>query len=140
MLSEAEQLETAALYFDLALSSVMMYLSLVSGYVAIAYFVGARLNKGQVIFVTMIFITFALFTGWGSSGFFFVAEYFYRNAESYQYFPTDEWIPAYIVVSFVEIMGIIIALIFMRDVRRKALPSGFTEKQDQTATENSLEN
>ncbi len=119
-MSEAEQLETAALYFDLALSCVMLYLSLVSGYLGVAHFVGARLRKGQVIFITSIFVAFALFATWGSSGFFLVAEYFYRNAESYQYFPTDEWIPAYVIVSVVEALGILVSLIFMRDIRLKA--------------------
>jgi hypothetical protein len=121
MLTEAEQLETAALYFDLALSSVVLYLSLVSGYLVIAYAVGTRLNKGQAIFVTSIFVMFAAFTAWGSAGFFLVAEHFYRNAESYQYFPTDEWIPAYVIVTVVEVLGVVGSLIFMRNVRARAI-------------------
>lgn len=52
---------------DMGIQALMLYLTVSSGYLIVAYLVGSKLTKAQVIFVSTLFFVFALYALWGVS-------------------------------------------------------------------------
>ncbi len=103
---------------ELAMTAMMFYLSVVTGFLVAAYIAGKNFTRSQSIFVSSLFAIFALFALWGSVGYFYLgAEY----AELYDVPLVAQARPLgikpYYVVGLLEFVGIIGALKFMWDVR-----------------------
>jgi hypothetical protein len=58
-MTEYEFADLSLTFIESAVSSSMMYLTLVSGYLLAAYAIGAHLTKSQVTFVSVLFFVFA---------------------------------------------------------------------------------
>jgi hypothetical protein len=103
---------------ELAMTAMMFYLSIVTGFLVAAYIAGKNFTRSQSIFVSSLFAIFALFALWGSVGYFYLgAEYvaLYDAPLVIQSRPLG--IKPYYVIGLLEFVGIIAALKFMWDVR-----------------------
>ena len=59
-MTEAELIEALMAAQDLAGSSISLYLTTVTAYLLVAYFVGASLDRVQTIIISILFIVFAV--------------------------------------------------------------------------------
>ena len=95
-----------------ALTTVAIYLTVVSGYLAAAYLAGSNLRRSQLLIISCLFVTFALVITYSTYSFVagaaFTAERF--GIPSYR-------IPGLVMVT-AECIGIISALKFMIDIRK----------------------
>ena len=103
--------------------AMLFYLTVVSGYLVVAYLIGAHLARSQAVFISCLFIMFALYALWG------VTEYWTSAEEARQallavgaldgvalnHLGVNAAIPALPM----GLLGIAGSLIFMWDVRRK---------------------
>ena len=74
-MSEAEILELIAIYTTNALTSLTVYVSFTFGYLTVAYFVGSKLSRFQVIATSSIYIVSAfgmMFSTVGIGAIFFI--------------------------------------------------------------------
>ena len=118
-MTESELIESAALFYQLAIAAMVFYLSVVTGYLIAAHLVGAKLARSQAILVTCLFVFFALFSVWGSVAFFMIGSHFYHEAETSKLFLSKQWVPAYAVIGTGELLGVIASLHFMHNLRKK---------------------
>lgn len=95
--------------------AVTVYLTVLSGYLAVAYLVGAKLTRTQLVTITALFVAFALLFSFGSFGF-FLAGVGFRASDSELAFPFVRYLPTTTFV--LEILGIIAAIKFMTDIRK----------------------
>ena len=65
-MSEAELLEHYWNGQEMAIESFLAYMTILSGYLVAAFFVGERLSKPQTLIVNTGFIIFTLFAIWGA--------------------------------------------------------------------------
>ena len=103
-------------YMQAGMMATTVYLTVVTGYLIVAYLVGAKLTQSQLVTISILFVAFALLFAYGSfefygSGFSMVAE------RPGRLFPATQYIP--IVTFFIELAGIVAALRFMVDIRNK---------------------
>ena len=59
-MTEAELIEAAMALSESAGSAVTLYLTTISAYLLVAYFVGAKLDRLQTIIISVLFVVFAL--------------------------------------------------------------------------------
>jgi hypothetical protein len=73
-MSEYEVASIVGDFISYAIASLTVFLSMLTGYILIAYKLGDSLTKSQNIAITSIFVSFALFMAMGTSVFFFAVE------------------------------------------------------------------
>jgi hypothetical protein len=115
VMSEFEELEAIIGLHDIAMSSMMYYLSIMSGYLIVAYAVGRSLTRTQVIFITTLFVVFAIFAVWSTVGHMANARKIQWQSEAAR--PLVTWIEPHALVLFMQVLGIVGALKFMWDIR-----------------------
>ena len=67
-MSEAELTESAALFFNLALSGIALYVTVCSGFLVTAYLVGAKITRTQVLIISSLFVFVAALMAYGVFG------------------------------------------------------------------------
>lgn len=95
-----------------------LYITIVFGYLVVAYMAGAKLLRSQVVIVNSLFILFTLLVKLGEHGAFTRAA-FLHNFISPEYTPThpDSLQIAASVTYLVGIIGVVASLIFMWLIR-----------------------
>ncbi len=111
---------------DVGLAAFMVYLTVVSGYLVVAYLVGAQLDRSQAVFISCVFVMFASYALWG------VAEYWTSAEEARQALLELDalekvalnhlGVNAAVLAVPMLLLGIVGSLVFMWDVRRKTSP------------------
>ncbi|NIV17840.1 MAG: hypothetical protein GWN47_05390 [Woeseiaceae bacterium] len=103
---------------ELAMGAMVFYLSIVSGYLVVAYLAGKNLTKSQAIFISSLFTVFALFALWGS------VAYFYMGSQYTEHFTVPLvsqtrpfGVRPFYIIGTLQFIGIIASLRFMWDVR-----------------------
>ena len=109
---------------EMGVNALMLYLTVISGYLVVAFVVGAQLSRAQARFVSGVFVVFACYALWGVGQYWWSGDMARVVLESG---PMGEHIelnalemnPAKIALpmGFIGIAG---ALKFMWDVRRQA--------------------
>ncbi|MFT4816339.1 MAG: hypothetical protein ACI80L_001165 [Pseudohongiellaceae bacterium] len=108
-------------YTALAEASMMaatVYLSVLTAYLFTAYSVGAKLSLFQYIFVSALFVAFGSVFAFGTWGLMNAATNLYASTSD---FGNSGGLQPYLasIVVFCEAAGIIGALMFASDIRRK---------------------
>jgi len=106
----------------MGVNALLLYLTVISGYLVAAFVVGAKLTRGQARFVSALFVVFATYALWGVGQYWSTGDMARVVLESGQmgehvrlnYFDLN---PAVIAVPM-GIAGILGALKFMWDVRQ----------------------
>lgn len=119
-MSEAELATSAALFFDLAVSAIALYVTICSGFLATAYLVGSKITRSQTFIISGLFVFVASLMTYGVFGWFWRA--FLYNQLLFKldpnYLPTSGGTPmAGWVLSGIMAIGIFACLKFMWDVR-----------------------
>lgn len=107
---------------EMGVNSMMVYLTVISGYLVVAYLAGSELTRTQNIFISTIFVVFASFATWGLVSYFWVGEQLRRILEAGGIDPTVVLNPVgvnpAVIAAQMMVAGIFGALRFMWDVRR----------------------
>ena len=97
-----------------------LYLSLISGYLVVAFLAGAQLNRRQLRLVNAIFTLASLFFLFSTMSTWFAGLSFYLEAASQQWSAQLYITAAFnIVLSVAMLVGIFASVQFMRDVRQQ---------------------
>lgn len=107
-------------YTALAESTMMaitVYLTVLTAYLIAAYSVGSKLTTAQSIFISVLFVMFASVFGWTAWAFMTGAVNFYESRSGLGDGGLQQYIPS--IIGFCETAGIIGAISFMLDIRRK---------------------
>jgi hypothetical protein len=59
---------------ETGIESMTLYLSVISGYLLVAYFVGAKLTRSQAMFISSIFAVFAIYALWGVAQYWWIGD------------------------------------------------------------------
>ncbi len=99
------------------MNAVTLYLSVVSAYLVVVYFVGGKLSKFQALLATSLFVVFASFFTLGAFGFFTAAHKLTVRFGPALDFPIVSagygW-----VIACAQTLGILGALVFMVQERK----------------------
>ncbi|MGR8949750.1 MAG: hypothetical protein ACU84Q_17040 [Gammaproteobacteria bacterium] len=116
-MNEEQLLAATAAFSELAIEAVMLYLTLVTGYLIVAHIAGANLNSRQLYLINSLFAIFGLFCIWGSVGYFSYASYFWTQTPTYEIFRDEQWLSPNSVIGTIELLGIMASLNYMREIR-----------------------
>jgi hypothetical protein len=121
-MSEADLAESFWNAQEMGVNALMVYMTVISGYLVVAYLVGADLTVNQSRFISALFVVFALFSLWGVVQYWWTGEQIRRFLDS-----TDlarvatlnalDLNPA-LIGGPMGLAGIVGALRFMADVRK----------------------
>lgn len=113
-MEQSSTLQDVLSAFELGIMSATVYLTVVSGYLIVAYTAGANLNRTQLIIVSALFIVFAVLFAWGTYGFFDLGFKIVDPSLSIGF--TETYLP--IVLFLAQLVGVVAALRFMSDIRK----------------------
>ena len=122
-----EWYEMSYLAYANAVDNFAMILTMASGYLIVAYLVGAKLTRTQVLSVNLVFVPamlFFMFLAWG-----FTADGVLARAQASEMVLELGAMPAameqpFAILALLVCLGIfVICLKFMRDVRRDSPPA-----------------
>lgn len=117
-MSESETIGAMTEYFSLVADMLSLYLSATTGYLIIAYLVGFKLTRPQLVIVSGLYLSFALIAtylavGYGFRGIHYAETLRELNAETPVYSTTV--VPS--TLAAVLLLGVAASLKFMWDVR-----------------------
>ncbi len=110
---EAAQIEAWTSLSTVAMTSVTIYLTVVSGYLVVAYTAGRNLTKLQLIVISAIFVLFSLFFTAGAN------IHFTKATEYAEAIGVYTGVGVARTIFIAQIAGIIAALVFMYSSRKK---------------------
>jgi len=100
---------------NLSLAFMTLYISVVTGYLVVAYLVGSKLTKSQSAFITVLFVVFSIHFTLSSFGAFEMA-----YATQQEFLPDAKYGPAAMLnrgLAIFQLAGVLGCLKFMWDVR-----------------------
>ncbi len=108
---------------EMGVQALMLYITVTSGYLIVAYLIGAQLTKSQVLFVSALFVVFALYSLWGvgqywTSGYLTDLAFREHNPTDYIELNHVGLNPAIISLPM-GLLGILGSIKFMWDVRKR---------------------
>ena len=120
-MTEAETLELVSLYYGNAIDAFTIYISFTFAYLTVAYFIGEKLTRFQVIVVSGLYLIAALSTTFGSIMPMLAWGELLSSRETlldkFQLWDGSTWVFNMCVIF---IGGIIVSFYFMFDIRSKA--------------------
>lgn len=117
-LSESELIEAMGTYYDLVGDMLSLYLTITSGFLIVAYLVGIKLTRTQLVIVSGLYLAFAivasyLAVGYGLRGLFYAEQLAILSPST----PLGATLVVPIIMGTVLLVGIFASLKFMWDVR-----------------------
>ena len=117
-MTEYELVDVLISYNTAAMSALALYLTTVSGYLIVAYLAGKNLTASQTVIVSVLFIVFALFFGYGAVGYLrrglLMADEL-RTINPGEFFGVAPWLV--FLAAGLCFAGILASLRFMWDIR-----------------------
>lgn len=117
-MTEADLQELTTMMTAAAMSSVSIYLSILSAFLVVAFMVGSQLTRSQAFVVSKLFLLGALFFTYATTGTFIrqssIVDRLAEIAPDETYF-VSEWVA--LTIGFIQLLGILACLKFMWDVR-----------------------
>jgi hypothetical protein len=105
-----------------AIATISLYFTILTAYLIAAFFIGAKLTKSETVMISIVFIAAALFFAFLSNAFLFRHMYFLDRLAQIE---TDTvhfvGVPMIVVVTTIKLLGILIGLKFMWDVRQRKI-------------------
>lgn len=108
---------------EMGVQALMLYVTVTSGYLIVAYLVGAQLTRSQVLFVSALFVVFALYSLWGVTQYWtsgYLTDLAFKEHIPHEYIELNRvgLNPALISLPM-GILGILGSVKFMWDLRKK---------------------
>ncbi len=117
-MAEAEIWELILISQGNSSATLGIYLSMVSGYLIIAYLVGAKLSRSQVLTINVLFLTSGLLTTISTYAFLARAAFLLQFTSKEYTSPASIFIPvADVAAGLVLFLGLLACLKFMWDIR-----------------------
>jgi len=121
-MTESEIITLMLQSLDASFTTVTLYLSVISGYLIVAYLAGGSLTKSQVSLVNILFVVFSLFFAYATLMNFFLADMFSTNwadttGNTFVEETSDFDLGFIITFALILVVGILASLKFMWDVR-----------------------
>ena len=118
-MSEGEIVEAITSYYDLVISLMGLYITVVSAYLIVAYLAGSKLTTSQIFIINVLFVVMSGVTTYGAYGFLRRAFEYIEMQNALNPNLTSYATPILaIVLPALMLGGIIAALKFMGDVKR----------------------
>jgi hypothetical protein len=116
-MSEAELWGLIVEYNDSLMAAMSLYLTILSGYLIVAYLAGGKLTSTQCTIITIAFVLSALLFTWAVRGYGYRAIFLIgkTSQEFHTWQMMDE--PSLLFILAIMVGGVIAALKFMWDVR-----------------------
>ena len=119
-MDSADVIESITALADTAFTALGLFLTILSGYLVVAYIIGSQLSRAQVTFINTLFVIFSIVTSLGTLGYFtfqaLVIEIFGENLAG----PTIVLHVFNFLVFLIQVAAIVGALVFMRSIRKTA--------------------
>jgi hypothetical protein len=107
-----EQIQTLTELGVAGLTAMTIYLTVVSGYLIVAYLAGDKLTTSQLVIVSSLFVVAALYLTFTTNNMFLAAKGYAASVE----IPYPAWTDS--VMLILQLAGIIASLKFMLDARK----------------------
>jgi len=118
--TEPELIEAGTSQLEAGMFGISIYLSVVSGYLVVAYIAGRKLAQFQLFTISVLFVTFSFFASFGSFGLIRGAVNAFSGIEgSVDTMMSVIYLTIPYVILFVQILGIGLSLKFMLDQRKE---------------------
>ena len=122
---------------ELAYTTLGMFITVVSGFLVMTFFVGAQLKKAQSAVVICIYLAFACFTMWGTFIAMAIADTFdpakfglVRLSHFHGRLPSDSTIKYHHILSLIQLAIVAASLWFFFDIRRNAKRPSRTDTKE----------
>ena len=120
-MNESEIVEAFMTSQAIGMSSMVIYLTLVSGYLIVAYSVGERLRGSQALFISALFVLFSSFSIWGAIAYFYLGDVYGMQSDTVPYgVIRPDYLSPPVVIGVVEVLGVVGCLNFMYAIRRRS--------------------
>ena len=117
--TEPELIEAGTSMVEAGMFGISIYLSVVSGYLVVAYIAGQQLSRFQLFTISVLFVTFSFFAAFGSFGLIRGAVNAFSGIEdSVGIVMNAVNLSIPYAILFVQILGIVLSLKFMLDQRK----------------------
>ena len=118
--TEPDLIAAGTSLLEAGMFGISIYLTVVSGYLVVAYIAGRDLGRFQLFTISMLFVTFSFFASFGSFGLIRGAVNAFAGIDA-GFGPTARatFLALPLAILFVQVVGIGLSLKFMMD-RRKA--------------------
>jgi hypothetical protein len=121
-MTEYELVDATASMAMGAMGAISLYLTTLTAYIIAAFIVGEKLTRGEMLVTSSIFLCAALLFAYVTVGFLMRQMYFAERIKDIQ---TDAFLPVGptlpIVLAVVQLVGIVVGLKFMWDVRNRKI-------------------
>ncbi len=121
-MTEAEMLDHYWNAQSAAMDTLVIYITVVSGYLIVAFLVGGRLTRSQMLFVSTTFVVFSGFALWGTIEYFAIGFDVVEVMRSSAFKSGRVAIDPGLVAGPLMLIGVIGCLKFMWDVRHSEAP------------------
>ena len=119
-LNPAEVTEAVTAIYDTGYTVIALFLTVFSGYMVVAYTVGAKLKASQLIFINFLFVVFTVIFAFG--GYMFITSALdFSDEYGGGANPFGRVVTPLILI--VQLLGVVGALLFMNDIRKTAASS-----------------
>lgn len=110
----------------MGLQSLLLYLTVTSGYLIVTYVAGSKLTRSQTLFISALFLVFAVYALWGVTQYWYSGERVLSALEASgaleQIRLNYVGVEPQLIAFPMGVLGIIGSLKFMWDVRRASIP------------------
>jgi len=119
--TQPEIVETATGLVEAGMLGITIYITVVSGYLVVAYLAGKDLDRFQLLTISSLFGAFSFFVAIGSYSFIAGGQRLFQNADTD---PPSEFVRLLVqqipnVLLLIMLAGIVLSLIFMARQRRQ---------------------
>ena len=121
-MTEAEMLDHFWNAQSAAMDALVIYITVVSGYLVVAFFVGGRLTRSQMLFVSTTFVVFSGFALWGTIEYFAIGFDIVEVMRSSAFKSGRAAIDPGLVAGPLMLIGVIGCLKFMWELRHAEAP------------------
>lgn len=122
-MSEADFAESFFNLQELGIDALMLYLTVISGYLAVAYVAGRDLTAVQTRIISTIFVVFAAYSLWGVIDYWSVGDEIRKHLNAGEFGEVVRLnklgINPAVIAGPMGIVGVLAALHFMKDIRRR---------------------
>lgn len=118
-MTESELIEAVTSYFELVFIAVTLYVSVCSGYLVVAYLIGSKLTKSQMVVVSSLYTFIAVLMAYAAMGFLNRTINYLEGLDTIERYGVGGHASPLVIVilPLILIFGVLACLKFMWDIR-----------------------
>ena len=115
-MTEGEMVESFISAYAMGFAAIALYTTALSGYLVTAYMVGRKISRIQMLTISGLFVTTAVFAMWGSVGFLYGGRVLHDLQSTVPVLSSG--VAPFQIIGVLQALGIFACLKFIWDVRR----------------------